>query len=490
MSIFSRREFLKLAAMASATLPSLRFQQPAFHMPKIQRRGAPKKVTVVGAGLAGLAAAYELTQAGHEVTILEAQTRPGGRALTWREPFSDGLYAEAGAARFFSTHQFTMQYCKLFGLTLDPFYPEKLAQVEFFRGKRSVIAAHGKSGPPLAAYGFDLPADEQKLSYNDLWRRYAFPHAMFNEIDASHATAPDWPPQSLKKYDVSLSGFLRAEGASPGAIGIITDTASSEVSVLWLLRVFSLMGGSQLLKIRGGTDLLPSAFAARLKDKIYYGAPVVRIEQDRQKVQAVFMQSGSPQKIVGDYLLCTLPCSVLRRVEFSPPLPANRAKAIREIDSAPLTRVFLQSRKRYWEEQGFNGFGDSDALTEIWQPTFDQPGPRGILVAYFEGRQVAQVDAMDDGERIRYTLQNMERIFPGIAANCEGSATKVWAHDEWAKGGEAVYKAGQVIEFLPYVGRPVGRVHFAGEHTSPWGGWMNGALESGVRVAREISEIP
>src|SRR5262249_32971559 len=92
----------------------------------LSHAASPKKVLVVGAGLAGLVAGYELTQTGHDVTILEAQLRPGGRVQTLREPFSDGLYAEAGAARIPDNHDLTLHYAKHFGLTLVPFFPSKL----------------------------------------------------------------------------------------------------------------------------------------------------------------------------------------------------------------------------------------------------------------------------------------------------------------------------------------------------------------------------
>lgn len=93
----------------------------AFLPGSLQRPSGAKKVVIVGAGLAGLSAAYELTQAGHEVTILEARTRPGGRVLTLRDPFPDGLFAEAGASRIPDHHHFTLKYAALFGLTLDAF---------------------------------------------------------------------------------------------------------------------------------------------------------------------------------------------------------------------------------------------------------------------------------------------------------------------------------------------------------------------------------
>ena len=130
-----RREFLKLTLLAASA--RLAPQQAWSLAPKpLPPPATPKRILVIGGGLSGLVAAYELTRAGHDVTVLEAQLRPGGRVLTLREPFSDGLYTEAGAARIPDNHDLTLHYAKHFGLTLVPFYPDKLDKVFFLRGKR------------------------------------------------------------------------------------------------------------------------------------------------------------------------------------------------------------------------------------------------------------------------------------------------------------------------------------------------------------------
>jgi monoamine oxidase len=113
------------------------------------------------------------------------------------------------------------------------------------------------------------------------------------------------------------------------------------------------------------------------------------------------------------------------------------------------------------------------------------------LVAYPKSGDSARVTAMKESERISYALEQVEQVYPGMRENFEGAVTKCWDEDPWSQGAYAMFKKGQVTEFAPHLARPEGRIYFAGEHTSIWrGGWMQGALESGNRVAKQISETP
>src|SRR5215472_6407750 len=229
-----RREFLRLGLLAAsaqlAPLPSWNFTPQA-----LSHAASPKKVLVVGAGLAGLVSAYELTEAGHDVTILEAQMRPGGRVLTFREPFSDGLYTEAGAARIPDSHDLTLHYVKHFGLTLVPFYPDKLARIFVVKGKRIPIQPGAELD--LSQVPLDLTPEERRLGMSGLQKKY-LGDALRQMGDPS---APDWPSGTAKAYDtISMAEFLRKQGASHGAIELLEyPFASAEddpISFLWTLR--------------------------------------------------------------------------------------------------------------------------------------------------------------------------------------------------------------------------------------------------------------
>jgi monoamine oxidase len=246
---------------------------------------------------------------------------------------------------------------------------------------------------------------------------------------------------------------------------------------------------TQYYKIRGGTDLLPKAFASRLSEKIHYSAPVVRIEHKPQGVKAVFLHTGSYHTVTGDYLICAIPFTVQKNIEVSPAFSVEKQRAIEQLPYLSVSKIFLQLRKRFWVSEGHSGFATTDLpIGQVWDMTYKQPGTRGILQAFPVSLHSWRVTGMAEKERISFALEQVETIYPGTRDNFEGGVSKCWDEDEWTRGGTSYYKPGQFSSLLPHVARPEGRVHFAGGHTSVWiDGWMQSALESGNRVAREVN---
>lgn len=469
MAAIDRRTFLQSGAVLPALL--------TFGAAQPQTRG---KVIVIGGGLAGLSAGYELNRAGYNVVILEARGRSGGRVYTLREPFSDGLYAEAGAARIQDTHAFTLRYVKQFGLTLDPFFPSSGARITRVGDTRLV-------GPPMvdiAKLPLTFSDEERRLGYIGSLSKYLFAH--FPEL--GDPASPSWPSQDLSRFELSIADFCQRQGASSGMLKMTAlGHDLSNMSALQFLRDLALGASTkQWFKIRGGNDQLPRALSSVLSDKIYYGADVVRLEQDSTSVRAILRRGDPPVTISGDYLVCTLPVPVLRRVEFAPAVSAAKRAAIDQVGSLPMARVYLQSRRRFWLERGESGWASTDDPIDIWDYTRDQPGVRGILGAYTSGEMANQLTRMDGTARETYVLGMMEKVHPGIRENFEVSASYSWVSDPWAMGAGVEFNVGQLSKHYQPLRTPEGRIHFAGEHTSPWSGWMNGGLESGNRAAAEI----
>lgn len=485
----SRRDFLKQTTSAMAALSVSSLRRFAGAGARVTLRPAPKKVIVVGAGLAGLSAAYELLQAGHDITILEARTRAGGRVCTLREPFSDGLYAEAGAMQVFDNHGWTKKYIELFGLELDPIKPSKLASLICARQKRIEI----RPGQNVE-WPFELRADEKSLGRRELWLKYVVP--VLKEL--GDASVEGWPPAQLRKYDrMTFPEFLRLRGASPGAVALLrlgfvdlVGEGADSLSALFMLREsLHREQMKQTYVIKGGSDMLPKAFAARLSDKILYGAPVVKIEHDSGGVRVVCAQAGATRTLAADFLVCAIPFSVLRRIEVSPRFSSDKQRAIDELQYTSVTRVYLQTRKRFWLGEGLTGNAATDLpVMGVYERSINQPGARGILESYMVGGRAREMMALRERARLSNTLEEMEKVYPAVRENFEGGASKCWDEDEWSRGAYAWHKPGQMSGLIPHIARAEGRVHFAGEHASSMPGWMQGALESGNRVAKEINK--
>ena len=391
----SRRQFLRRSAIAVAAAGLAPGAVTATIL-----RGPAKKVLILGAGMAGLVAAYELSKLGHDVTLLEARTRPGGRVLTLREPFSDGLFAEAGAARIPANHELTLKYIKEFNLELEPFYPRNLSALRFDRGSREQVPIEGFLDAMTGNYG------EQLGRNPDHWS-----------------------------------------------------------------------------KIKGGTDLLPKALAEKLADKIQYGSPVVKIEQDATQARVVFMSAGRKQSLVADEVISTIPFSVLRRLDL-PALSNHKRDVIKTVRYDAVSRVYLQTRNRFFEGQGLNGFVFTEGAIEVWHPTWNLPGPRGILMTYARPGEAERITKLKESGRIETTLKQVEQIFPGVRANFERGVSKCWLEDEWSRG------AWGVVDFndTNSAAAPEGRIHFAGEQLSPWFSWIQGAIYSSLKAVKEIDQ--
>ncbi len=385
-----RRDFVRrVAALAGVGLVSCRSPaEPEDSPGALPPAGRSLRIVVVGAGLSGLVAAYELTRAGHDVTVLEARGRVGGRVLTLRSPFAPGHTAEAGAVRIPPEHDLTLGYARHFGLDLDRFHPEDGLYLRFQNGKRISI-----------------------------------------------------PPTS----------FLSER--------------------------------PDFVKIRGGSDRLPAAFAAMLGARVVTASPVTDIVAGT----TVRTTCRDGRTYESDRVLVTVPVPLLSGIRFSPALSAAKTEAMNggfRYQSA--TRVFVRFRTRFWEAEGLNGWGTTDWPEELWHPTWNAPGPEGVLLTYVRGDLANELDGLDGDARVARVLAHWEEFLPGAVSHFASGMSHSWQLDPWSRAAWASPTTAQDRELGNALARPEGPLHFAGEHVSGARGWINGALESGLRAAMEM----
>ena len=275
-----------------------------------RRAGDRKRVVVVGAGMAGLVSAYELKRQGHDVVVLEAQHRVGGRIYTLRS-FAPGLYAEAGGMRIPRAHDLTRRYCELFGLPLRPFVMGNPKALVHLGGQR-MTKAEADANP--SRLPFQLADHERGRNADALWE------ASIGELRVmvEHEGPAAWDA-IVRDYDeYSLYEFLRAKGWSRGAIEYFTVLnfleADMHNSLVEILRED--LGGAyvDMQEIAGGMDALPNAFFAQVADSVRFGANVFAIGQTPDGVEVHFKTESGRFSVAGDYAVVTVPFSVLRTI--------------------------------------------------------------------------------------------------------------------------------------------------------------------------------
>lgn len=465
----NRRRFLQQSARA-APFAALALRASASAIDE-------NPTVIVGAGLAGLHAADLLRRAGLPVVVLEAQGRPGGRVLTVRAPFDEGLHAEAGAIRIAGAHRAVLRLVRRHRLTLVPFEPSG-----------SSVTAIDKQPLNAMARSLDLKPGERGLTPSAMLEHYVgrLP------ADLSDPAAPAAALERWQAFDrVTWPEWLKSRGASRDAVKLMTAGGDpAQVSALYVIRQYAMLRTStQRYKIAGGMDRLPTAMAASLGDVVRYNAPVTRVERRPAGFRVEYREGSAVRSTLAGRIVFTVPASTMRQIEIRPGLSAEKQRALGGLSYYPVARFMLQTRRRFWQTAGQSGSARTDRATETWDATFDQPSSemsRGILCASTGGDLERRLEGLTREASVAFGIDLVADAFPAIRSEFEKGAVHRWSTDPWARGAFALYQPGQMTKLLPALTAPEDGIHFAGEHTSPWTGWMEGALESGERAAREV----
>ena len=449
-----------------------------------------KRVIVIGGGIAGLVAAFELARQGHEPIVLEAQHRVGGRVYTMRD-FAPGLYAEAGAMRIPKVHDLTLSYCELFGLPMRPFVMGNPRTLVHIGGERMTAEEADREPGRLP---FDLAENERGRTWTELWNEAT------REFRERYAIAGQpGLDELLREYDqYSIREFLQRAGFSEGAIelyGVMSfREANMNAAVVEQLREIVGRSFEDMQEIVGGLDLLPTAFYRAMPERVRFGAQVTSISQDDASVTVHYETRSGSFAVTGDYAVCAIPFSVLREIEVAGrPFSRPKQKAIRELNYNASTKILLQVRHRFWEAE--DGIVGGTTVTElpirrICYPSFSDPNDeRGMMLAsYTWGQDALRWGSLEPREMIEQAIEDVAQVHPSIRTEFEVGATYAWYNDPYARGAFALFEPEQWTRLQADIIAPEGRIHFAGEHTSLYHAWIQGALESGIRAAREIHE--
>ena len=455
------------------------------------RAAAPATIVVVGAGLAGLTCAYRLKQAGYVAQVHEASERVGGRCWTGRGFFNQGQLYEHGGELIDQGHQAIRQLAQQLGLNLDNLLSGEVNGTEplyYFDGHPYTFA---EATDDLKHIWQKLHMDVSAASYPTLFDNFT---ERGYELD--HLSIVEWIEESVPGGIGSKLGQLLdiAYNIEYGA----ESSVQSSLNLLYLLGYvgpgqFRTFGKSnEKYHVRGGNDQIPARLAVLLAGQITTGSELVAVKRTPAGAYTLtFRQGSGTATITADKVVLALPFSIIRRsvnvskADFS----ARKLQAIAEQGMGTNSKLHVQFNRRHWNDLGCNGDTVSDTgYQSTWEVSRTQPGTAGILVDYTGGNVGASFGSGTPSSRAQQFLSQIEPVLPGLSQHWNGKATiDYWPGYEWTRGSYSYWKVGQYTAFAGIEGRQEGNAHFCGEHTSiDFQGYLNGAVETGERVADEV----
>jgi monoamine oxidase len=428
-----------------------------------------QRVIVVGGGLAGLAASRDLIARGAEVHLLEARNRLGGRVWSADDPEFAAVPLELGGEFIDGEHEEIRALCHEFKLTLQPILKDGFGLALDVNGRVQVF-------------------NGQRPIWND------FKSALSREGEAFKAVECDWNSsiaQSIGRY--SMQELLAARGASREVIAMAqalrgfflsdADQLSALVAVELAMQPKD-PGHVSVSRIKGGNARLVDALAKQRGLKIALKSVVSKIEHDDKEVRVVVADGSKRGTIVkGNYLVLATPAPIARALEFAPAVPSTLRRAWQALQSGPATKAHVRFDTRWWKKSGRpNAFGSNLDTGAIWE--IAGTGPAGLTLLAGGRASQALRALLEEGGPQRVVRRLACLGEPGEARDFRSIS---WELDPFARGGYAAFGPEFRPEWRSELSRAFGRIAFAGDHTSrKWQGYMNGAVESGQRAARDI----
>jgi monoamine oxidase len=454
--------------------------------------GRSADVVVVGAGLAGLTAARRIAQAGRSVTVLEARGRVGGRVFN--HSLGNGDYSELGGMFTGPTQDRIQALAREVNVGTFPTYNTG-NNVFYANGRREEYPSDTPFGtaPPDPVVAGDIAASVAQLDQ------------MSTEVPVNApwtaASAEEWDRQTLDTWlRDNTSGSDEFMAVVSAATEAIFGAEGRELSLLFTLfyiaasgnaqnpgtfeRNFNTAGGAQEKRFAGGAQTVAIKVAAQLGDSVVRNAPVRRIVQSSSGVTVV----SDALTVTGQRVIVAIPPTLAGRIYYEPALPPLRDQLTQHMPQGSLMKFEAIYDRPFWRDSGLTGQAVSEnGPIKVTFDTSPPDGSPGILMGFIGGHEARVWENRSVNDRRTAALQNLANYFGDAALNPREIVEFNWSTEVWNRGCPvAVLAPGTLIDFGTALRKPVGRVHWAGTETSTyWNGYMDGAVRSGERAAKE-----
>lgn len=449
----NRRDFLKVLGAASFGV--------ALVSREIFAQRQRKSCVIIGAGFSGLAAAYQLKNAGWNVTILEARNRIGGRVFSQTFAENPNLTFELGAEWVGESHERLKMLCRDFKIPLQKhqFEDYLLQNGKVSRPNQWSFSTQAKQAFEKLIKGYDklTPAQKTKLDRYDWW----------TYLEKIGFTEDDLRLRDLMD-STDFGESIRHVSAFAAAAEYAESSPKNEMDY----------------KMTGGNSRLAGEFAKRIgAENIRLNTPV---EQVNQRAGIVTIKTAT-ETFKADACICTVPINSLLKIKFNPALPSIQSEAAQRLIYARICKNSVLYEKRFWKDENFSMVSDTTSHF-YFHSTQNQNGTQGILTSYAVGEKADVLASQTDERRLKIITRDLIDFDENAPKLAKAVSSYAWQRDKYTDGAYALYRPGQWFGVRPILQRPHGKILFAGEHLADWQGFMEGAIETGETAASSLIE--
>jgi monoamine oxidase len=451
----SRRQFIRDTTFTGAGLILASSSLGNFFISKKPR------VIIIGAGFAGLSAAYYLYKKKIDFIILEARNRIGGRVFSHTIDEQENLVIELGAEWVGNSHTRLKELCGELDLEL---FNNQFDTHLIYQGRYSKNGEWGyseewktKFQSIIDNYPKLTQADKLKMDKTDWWRFLVNNGCSGKDLDIRELVDSTDFGETIRNVSAFAALAEYAESSEKNEMD---------------------------LKIRGGNSMLAKRIAEKIgDDKILLQHAVNRIVQNAKGGVKVYCENG--ESFTGDKIICTAPTFAVKKIKWEPGLPIDQMNAINELQYARINKNPLLFSERFWKDESFDMITDQTPHY-FYHATKNQSSKKGVLISYTIGEKAAVVSNQSDAWKAEMIQQTLQPHFGDVKKLLEKQANYYWGNDPISYGSYAVYNKGQWFRIRPILSRSHIHTHFAGEHLADWQGFMEGAINTGEAAAGKI----